>query len=244
MTIEKMNIILVEDDQELREVMVEYLTMQGYRIVAVGTAREFYRLIDEGHYSLAILDIGLPDQEGLVLAEYVRKNTDMRIIILTARVSPEDRIAGYEAGADNYMVKPVDVKELALTIGNLFSRIESANPTGATPLTMAGTAADLTEEPLWRLDRNDWSIHTPHSDRLSLTAKEYDFMKIMARHTEEVVPRQEILRLLGYPSNPYGNRALESMLYRLRQKIEVSGCPFPVKTYRGVGYCRTMPIRL
>ncbi|MBV5303706.1 MAG: response regulator transcription factor [Chlorobium sp.] len=117
-------LIIVEDDRYFRADISEYLTLDGYDITGAGSAQEFYALLYTGHYALAIIDIGLPDQSGLVVAEYVRANTDMRIIMLTAHSSAAERVAGYKAGADIYMVKPVDCSELSASIATLFERMD------------------------------------------------------------------------------------------------------------------------
>ena len=119
-------IIIVEDDRDLLENMVKYLTLCGYEVTGAASAREFYYHLSRQTYLLAVLDIGLPDQSGLVLAEYVRNNTNMWIIMLTARSTLDDKLAGLKSGADFYLVKPIDCSELAATITNLFARLDAA----------------------------------------------------------------------------------------------------------------------
>ncbi len=93
---------MVEDDADFRESLIKYLKLHGYDVTGVGSAMEFYQHIATGQYAFAIVEIVLPDQNGLVLTEYLKNNTDMRIIILTARANIEDKLAGYYSGADIY----------------------------------------------------------------------------------------------------------------------------------------------
>ena len=123
-------ILIVEDDKDLLQSMVDYLTLKGYNVTGVGSAREFYKSISEQVYAVVILDIGLPDQDGILIAQYIRKNTDMRIIIASARASTNDKIIGREAGADIYLVKPVHFQELVTTIDSLLSRLPATYSIG------------------------------------------------------------------------------------------------------------------
>lgn len=228
-------IMIVEDDHDLLENMLRYLRHVGYDVTGCSSAAEFYRQISGAPFSLAIIDIGLPDQNGLVLAEYVRNNTDMRIIILTARAALDDKLAGLKTGADFYMLKPVDSAELALTIANLFSRLE--------PPQQPVPDAPVNVEP-WRLDDKNWMLFTPEGRPIRLTAKEYKFVTLLSRAKLAIVPRREILDIMDYPSTGQASHALESMISRLRRKIEVEHGEFPIKTSHGEGYCLNVDIVL
>ena len=167
----QIRIIIVEDDRDLLENMVEYLTLLGYEVTGAASAGEFYYHLSQQTYLLAALDIGLPDQSGLVLAEYVRKNTSMWIIMLTARSTLDDKLAGLKSGADFYLVKPVDCSELAATIANLFMRFDE---TPAVPEQELLREADTLAQ--WKLERNGWKLVTPKGDSIKLTSKEFEFI--------------------------------------------------------------------
>jgi two-component system, OmpR family, response regulator len=238
----KKRLIVVEDDLDLREDLVEYLSRHGYEVTGVGTASEFYLKLVEANYDLAILDIGLPDQSGLVLAEYVRKNTAMKIVILSARVNIEDRIAGYEAGADVYMIKPFDSRELLLFIANIINR-PGSDPSLAKDAASNTVNAKQHDAEAWALIRKDWLLQSPKRDGVQLTSTEFEFILIMTKEPfGAVVNRKDILEKLDYQHNEYGSRAFESMAYRLRKKIETMGELMPIKTYRGIGYSLSLPI--
>ena len=230
-------IIIVEDDRDLLENMVKYLTIASYEVTGASSARELYYHLSLRPYVLAILDIGLPDQSGLVLAEYVRNNTDMRIIMLTARSTLDDKLAGLKYGADFYLVKPIDCSELAATIANLFARLDGV------PVVLEQAQERLeTDSAPWKLERNGWLLITPKGDSIQLTSKEYEFIASLDLPQKTIVARRDILKILDYPSTEQASHALESMIYRLRKKIEAAGCEFPVKTSHGAGYCLSADI--
>ncbi len=230
-------IIIVEDDRDLLENMVKYLTIASYEVTGAASARELYYHLSLRPYVLAILDIGLPDQSGLVLAEYVRNNTDMRIIMLTARSTLDDKLAGLKYGADFYLVKPIDCSELAATIANLFARLDGV------PVVLEQAQERLeTDSAPWKLERNGWLLITPKGDSIQLTSKEYEFIASLDLPQKTIVARRDILKILDYPSTEQASHALESMIYRLRKKIEAAGCEFPVKTSHGAGYCLSADI--
>ncbi len=229
-----MRIIIAEDDRDLLDNMVKYLTLAGYEVTGVSSAREFYYHLSRQTYLLAILDIGLPDQSGMILAEYTRKNTNMWIIMLTAHSTLDDKLAGFKSGADYYLVKPVDCCELEATIANLFARLDGA----PSPDKQPGRDENVPAQKLvqWQLKRNGWILITPEGETITLTSKEFEFIATISLRCNTIVARRDILKILDYPLTGHASHALESMIHRLRKKIEAVGSEFPVKTSHGVGY--------
>ncbi len=226
-------VVIVEDNNDLRESMKEYLVLDGYSVTAVSTAIALYKEILSQHYALAILDLTLSDQDGLVVAQYLRKNTALRILMLTARASAEDRLAGYESGADLYMVKPVNFPELSASVANLLDRFEhekshiqhgSRNTTG-----------------LWSLRQCEWLLVSPQGQSVKLTFKEFTFLHCLAVESPQTVSREKLLTALDYQKNSFGNRSLESLVNRLRKKTAYLGTT-PLKTSHGSGYNFTYPL--
>ncbi len=228
-------VIIVEDDDDLRESMKEYLLLDGYTVTAVNKAISLYREIELQHYALAILDLTLPDQDGLVIAQYLRSNTAIRILMLTSRTSIEERLAGYESGADLYMVKPVNFLELSASVANLLDRLESEksqikNGTGNT-------------NGQWSLLQCEWLLVSPQGQSLKLTFKEFTFLHCLALESPKAVTREKLLTALEYQKNSYGNRSLESLVNRLRKKTAHMGTA-PLKTSHGKGYNFTYPLNI
>lgn len=227
-----LKVIIVEDNVDLRESMLEFLSLSGIEVTGAGNGLEFYQALAKNSYDVAVLDIGLPDQNGYVLSEYARNNTSMGIIILTARDTIEDRVLGYSCGADLYLVKPVDTRELLAAIKSLIGRQRSnQQETQSSPPN--GT---------WRLNKESWAIHSPVGVRIRLTSKEFRLMEALIKNAENPVSRQNLITLLGYSDDEYSNRAMDSLVRRLRRKIETfTHLSSPIKTVHSSGYCFTAP---
>jgi len=247
-TVRNRRIIVVEDDQDLRESIVKYLTLAGHDIDGVGSALQFYQQIATKNYALAVLDIGLPDQNGLVLTEYLRNNTEMRIILLTARASLDDRLVGYNSGADVYLVKPVDFQELSASITNILGRL-TPSPAPDKNSSAEKTSPVVTSkghEPTqpWELEQLTRTLHTPEGNFIELTGKEFDFISCLAANVNEAVTHQGILKTLMYQEDEFSRRSLESLIHRLRTKIVARGSKVPIKTLHGIGYCFSAPLSI
>jgi len=227
-------IIVVEDEEAFRKVIVQYLTLAGYEVTGVGSAFEFYQNIEKP-FDIAILDVGLPDQGGLVLAAYLRKNTDMRIIMLTGLSSISDRVAGYNAGADLYLVKPVVFCEISAAINSLLCRgkemmVQSLGFSGQKP------HVESSDSLFWTLVGAQWELVTPQRSIVKLTSKEFDFLMLLVASHKQVVPRSALLKNLGYVNNHSSHSSLESLVRRLRRKIDAVSSSSPIQTSHGNGY--------
>lgn len=221
--------VVIDDDDDYRDSLVKYLRRKGYDVTAIGSAVEFYEIITRNVYDVAIIDIGLPDQDGLLISSYLRAHTTTRIVIVSGRASVEDRLRGYESGAGVYLVKPVDFREIASVAAALmqsdFSRKKIAD---------GQKMKNQTEK--WILKVDEWMLITPEERTLRLTAKEYMLLERLAKEPERgIVSREALLRLLDYQKNKYGNHSLESLVYRLRKKISPS-LETPIKTANTIGY--------
>ncbi len=218
-------IIIVEDDSMLRENIAELLQMDGFQVTECASAGDFYSCISQKTFNVAIIDIGLPDQSGYDIARFLRANTAMGIIILTARTGIDHKIAGFSAGADYYYSKPVDIRELSASITNLLRRLptaESSSP-AANP---------------WRLNTTGWLLAAPNGSKIKLTNKESDFLALLLNCGEKGAKKEDILLELNYISEePYGSKALGVMLTRLRKKLkEQIGENALINTVHGFGF--------
>lgn len=223
------NVILVEDDPDLRESVVEWMELHGIPVCAVRNAAEFYQALPNRQFRVAVIDVGLPDQEGYVLAEYARANTAMGIIILTARSTIDDKLRGYQAGADIFMVKPVDCRELAAVIHSLGARLQAAAaPAAPAPLTGGH----------WHISPTLWELRLDDAPAVTLSQKELQLLELLAAQPGSAVPKRSILARLYQRDDYSSSRSLDTLVRRLRAKIlRQLGQELPLRTVHAVGYC-------
>lgn len=225
-------VIIVEDDADLRDTLLKWLALYGIEASGVGTGMEFYQSLAAGNYDVAILDVGLPDGDGFAIAEFVRRNTTMGIIMLTARGRAEDRVQGFEAGADVYLIKPVDCRELVAAVGNLVKRIS--------PAPQANTGKN---RETWLLDRTQWRLRSPGGASIALTSKEMRLVECLVNASGEPVVRGDLMTALDYVDGDQANRNLDALVRRLRRKAEGAfGNDLPIKTIHSVGYLFSAPV--
>lgn len=228
-------VLFVEDDVDLRDSLSKYLTMAGYEVTGVGSCLESYAALTNGNFQVAVVDVSLPDQSGFVLAEYLRTNTDLKIIILTALERLEDRLRGYAAGAHNYFVKPVDARELLAAVTSLSQREDPARTTKS--------AGDKSGEE-WELLRSSWQLLTPAGESIQLTSLELQLLELLALNPGRAVSRNTLLTSIYSRNDEHSGRALDSLVRRLRAKITACGHPLPIRTAHAVGFCFSAPILL
>jgi len=222
------DIIIVEDDLALRENICELLKLDEFDVTDCGSAKEFLDHINTNQFKVAIVDVGLPDQSGYDLARYLRTNTDMGIIILTARTGIDNKIQGFSSGADYYFSKPVDSRELAAAINNLMCRLSFTDQ----------SEENTPQKASWTLISNGWLLISPNGIEIRLTTKESEFIRLLQKCEKDGVQKEYILQELGYLSEePYGSRALGVMVTRLRKKIKNQvGENQLIKTIHGFGF--------
>jgi DNA-binding response OmpR family regulator len=219
-------VLLVEDDPRVRRVLSIALRDEGYRIVQADAGIPALEQLERAPVDVVVLDLMLPDIDGFEVCRRLRRTSDVPIIVVSARGDSHDIVAGLEAGADDYMVKPVVAKELAARIRALFRR-SRADTDRSDERTVAG---DLEVRPRE-------GVVLRGGVPLSLTSTELRLMEELASHANEVVSRELLLeRVWGYDSSG-DTRIVDVHVSRLRGKIEEdSGHPRHVLTVRGLGY--------
>jgi DNA-binding response OmpR family regulator len=223
-------IALVEDETDLREVVAEYLTDQGFTVAAFGSAAEF-RAADT-RPAVAVLDIAMPGEDGLSLAAWLRRQGSCGIIFATSAGQPADRVIGIELGADDYVVKPYELRELLARIRAVLRRLPAeptAAPEPAAPagvIRFGGYVLDLRAR---RLDRADG---TP----VQLTSLEYALLEALARRPGRTLSRDQLAQIAHGREGADG-RATDIRIARLRRKLEDDpSSPRFIATLRGEGY--------
>ncbi len=225
------HILIIDDDREIRELLTRFLERQGFRVSGVRDAREARRVWPNGHFQLIVLDLMLPGEGGLDLARWLRSMSDVPIVMLTAMGEETDRIIGLELGADDYMPKPFNPRELLARIRAVLRRAGDASERRSDPPLKAIEFGGWTLEPTRRRLLNPEGVEVP------LTGGEYDLLTALVDRANRVLTRDMLLDLLrGRQAGPF-DRAIDVAVSRLRRKLEDDGRNARlIKTVRGGGY--------
>jgi DNA-binding response OmpR family regulator len=221
-------ILIVEDDRELRSVISEYLRSEGYATLEADDGAEGLRLWEQHCPDLILLDWMLPVRNGLDVARQVRAKGSTPIIMLTARNEEPDIIVGLEIGADDYLVKPVSLRQLAARIRAVLRRTHPAEPAAGDLLTLGDLQVDLAGHTVQRGGRE-----------AALTATQFKLLAVLARSPNRVFTRLQLMEAaIGYSYEGY-ERTIDSHISHLRRKL---GADDLIQTVHGIGY-KLVPVR-
>lgn len=225
-------VILVEDDHDLRHAIADYLRLRGFDVTDVASGLGFYKALSLEEFDISILDVNLPDVSGFDLARDVSSSRSMGVIMMTARTGLDDRIKGYEEGADLYLTKPVDGKELALAIVNLTRRIR---PHLQRKPIVAETNGFRTTGPVWRLELGRHLLTSPQGRPISLSGRETMLLEQLALGEGATLSRPAIEALFGHINPDPESRRIDAALQRLRLKAKQAGTEMPLQIVHAVG---------
>lgn len=229
----KPSVAIVEDDADQLHSIEEFLLDAGYRAWGVGSAEAFYRRFMAEPVDVVILDIGLPGEDGLAVANLLRDKPEVAVIILSARDSLQERVEGLRAGADRYLVKPVNLLELVANIDAAGHRLALARGTAAAPAAPPPTAA-------WTLSVTDWTLTSPQGEALALTTHEFQFLQQLLEAQGQPVAKRELADRIFGARVTSGSERLNLLVTRLRKKAgEAFSQPLPLKTLHQIGYVFT-----
>lgn len=234
------HIVVVEDEASLRADLVEYLTGCGHGVVGCGDGIALDIALARQPADILILDVNLPGEDGFSIAKRQREQSDVGIIMLTARGVNVDRVVGLEIGADVYLVKPIELRELEAQVRTLARRLK-VQPSGA--VAVAAPAPVAASPAGWAYDQVAWALVSPAGAVLKLTANERVFVNLLVERPGEPVSRADIFRALGKREWDMGDRSVDSMVRRLRAKGEETlGHPLPIEAVHGTGYAFAAPV--
>ena len=229
MTTDRPHLLLVDDEPSIRRPLAAVLEKAGYRVTAAADAGEARAQLQAGAFDLAILDIMMPGEDGLSLARFIRANGDLPIILLTARAEDIDRIVGLEMGADDYLAKPFNPRELTARIAAILRRSQR--------VVSAHQAGDAFQFGPWILNTGQRRLSRDDGTEIPLTSGEFLLLAALVQRPNIPLSRDQLLDLTqGREAGPF-DRAIDNAISRLRRKIEADPkAPEYIKTVHAAGY--------
>jgi DNA-binding response OmpR family regulator len=228
------HIVVVDDEPGIRETIQEYLELHDFQVTAAGGGEELRRVIDDNDVDLVLLDIRMPGEDGLSLARFLRAEKQVGIIMLTAAGEVVDRIVGLEMGADDYLAKPVDLRELLARIKAVLRRSERARVQAEADQPQS---AHLARFGRFTLNLDSHKLFDGSGGEIPLTGMEFDLLKAFADNPNRVLTRDQLLNLAHNRDWEPFDRSIDIRIARIRRKIESDpGKPQVIKTVRGAGY--------
>ncbi|MNU82939.1 TorCAD operon transcriptional regulatory protein TorR [compost metagenome] len=209
------HILVVEDDAVTREKLTGYFEREGYRVTAVENGQEMRAVLAQQEVDLVMLDINLPGEDGLLLTRELRARSTVGIILVTGRSDAVDRIVGLEMGADDYVTKPFELRELLVRVKNLLWRISLAAAAPSEP----AVADDAVRFGPWRFDIPRRQL-SKDGVPVRLTKAEYEVLVAFVAHPGRVLSRERILTLISHRGDGPSDRTIDVLIRRLRGKME------------------------
>lgn len=225
------HILVVDDQRDVCESIQDYLAAEGYRVSIAQNGSEMRRMLAQSPVDLVILDVMLPGEDGLTLARTLRSESEVGILMLTGRGDLVDRIIGLEMGADDYLPKPFNLRELLARVKSILRRLQSAS---VEPLIPARSRLRFAG---WELDLAARVLSSPSGETVRLTTAEFDLLAVFASHANQVLSRTRLMDLSRNRESGPLDRTIDVQVGRLRRKIEEDPQnPAMIKTVRGGGY--------
>ena len=235
-----MHIAVVDDEVDITRLLAGYLARQGFRASEVHSGRDLLALMSRDTPQLVLLDLGLPGEDGLEIARKLRERWHCGLVIVTGRGDPVDRVVGLEIGADDYVTKPFDLRELTARIKAVLRRTSAPSDAAQGDMPVAGSAAPRREKfrfEEWTLDLAARRLSNLAGTEVPLTSGEFDLLTVFVLHAGRVLSRDFLLeQTRGREAGPF-DRTIDVQVGRLRRKLEADpGRPAILKSVRGAGY--------
>jgi DNA-binding response OmpR family regulator len=235
-------IAIVEDEPDLRDAVAEYLGANGYEVVTAENADAMRELVKTETLHLAILDIAMPGEDGLSLGRWLRQQAQMGIIYATAAGSAIDRIVGLELGADDYIVKPYELRELLARVRSVLRRVPKPSEAAATTASAVDEKRRVVSFGDFRADLDGRMVTGRGGAIVDLAKSEFDVLEVFLTRSNRLLSRSTISDAIGFNEDPESSRAVDIRIMRLRKKIEDDPAnPKFLRTVRGEGYIFSLP---
>ncbi|SFP27161.1 DNA-binding response regulator, OmpR family, contains REC and winged-helix (wHTH) domain [Mesorhizobium sp. NFR06] len=236
----KARIIVVEDEPDLREAVAEYLGASGYDVATAENAVAARALFEAQSFNLAILDIAMPGEDGLSLGRWLRSKTPIGVIYATAAGTALDRIVGLELGADDYIVKPYELREVLARVRSVLRRV----PQPAAPQAAKAEAGNRRRVTFggFQADFDGRLVTGADGAVIEMAKSEFDVLEVFLTRANRLLTRAAISEAIGFVEDPESSRAVDIRIMRLRKKIEADPAnPKFLRTVRGEGYIFSLP---
>ncbi len=228
-------VLIVDDDPAVRDMLTEYLASHGYEVSQADGGAAMRAALERAVPDVVLLDIGLPGEDGLTLARYLRERYDLAIVMVTGAGEVVDRIVGLEMGADDYIAKPFDPRELRARLKSVMRRTQGRAAPAAAPATSAADGRLAVGRCL--LDLKSHQLHERDGGEVPLTSMEYELLRVFVEHPNQVLSRDRLLTLTRNREWEPFDRSIDIRIARLRRKIEEDPeNPRAIRTVRGAGY--------
>lgn len=230
------HILVVDDDREIRTLLARFLGNHGFRVTVAADGREMAKALDDKGIDLVVLDLMLPGEDGLTLCRNLRAKSDLPVVMLTAMGEETDRIVGLEMGADDYLAKPFNPRELLARIKAVLRRF-GARADAPAPRDEAESGDRVVTFAGWRFNLDSRDLVSPDGVTVPLSGGEYDLLVVFVTRPQRVLSRDQLLDLArGRDAQPF-DRSIDVQVSRLRRKMEADAAnPVLIKTVRGGGY--------
>lgn len=224
-------VVIVEDDDEFRALLVSELADRGMAVVGVDSAEALYRHLLVDSCDIVVLDVGLPGEDGYSAARHLRRLSSIGILMLTAQECPRSMARALTAGADMYLVKPIDLDVLAASVSSLQRRLAFAvSPAVA-------DTAETQELAAWSLRGGGWNLVSPAGNKVALGGAERAVLRELFSRRGQPVDRETLIRAITDEPWDFDPHRLEVLIHRLRRRVKAAaGLMFPVRAVRGAGY--------
>ena len=230
-------ILIVEDDTSVREMLAEYLGTHGYEVAQADHGTAMRETVEKCLPDVVLLDVNLPGEDGFTLARFLRERYDVGIIMVTGSADVADRVAGLEVGADDYVVKPFDLRELRARVKSIMRRMQARPPIVAAADEPAAVTSPRVRVGTRVLDLASHQLYASDGSEIPLTGMEFDLLKVFLERPNQVLNRDQLLTLTRNREREPFDRSIDIRIARVRRKIEDDPeRPQAIRTVRGTGY--------